>query len=189
MNMRFLVIPATAVLAGLAGGLAPRLLTAQKSSGDRYDTIRATRIELVDESGKVRAFIGMDRERDTALVFVDDQKRERAIFGVWYGSSSPKVVMRGGDGKDRIIFNLSARVDDRPTIFLRDHDSTRVSLGFDENDAPDPKDEDWAIRFSPPHSYQHELASIGINRDPHDDKMKGFVFVKGKDGQAWYQPK
>jgi len=189
MNIRRLVVPATAFLAALAGGVVSRLLTTEPVSASRYGTIRATRFELVDESGRTRAFIGTDSERDTALVFLDDQRRERAIVGVWYGSYSPRLVMRGGDGKDRVIVHLSPRVDDRPTIFLRDHDSTRVSLGFDENDAPDPKDEDWAIRFSPPHSYQHDLAAVGVQRDPHDDKMHGYVVVKGKDGQAWYEPK
>jgi len=189
MNMRFLMMLVTALLAGLAGGLSSRLLTPQKSSDDHYGILRANRIELVDDSGRTKAFIGTDKERDTALVFLDDQHRERAVFGVGIGSYGPTLVMRGGDGEDRVIFRLSPRVDDRPTIFLRDHDTTRVSLGFDENDAPSPKDDLWALRFSPPHSDgQHNWAGIGFNRDS-GDKMEGFVFVKGKDGQKWYAPK
>ena len=31
--------------------------------------------------------------------------------------------------------------------FLRDHDATRIGMGFDKNDAPDPKDEDGRSVF------------------------------------------
>ena len=189
MNMRFFVIPVTALLAALAGGVVSHLLTNERLPELGNGTIRPTRIELVDEFGRIKAFIGTDRHGNTGLVFLDGQQRERAVFGVEYGSYQPTLVMRGGDGGDRVIFRLSPRVDDRPTILLRDHDSTRVQLGFDENDAPGPKDEDWAIRFSPPHSSQHDLAAVGVQRDPHDDKMYGYVVAKNKDGQTWYEPK
>jgi hypothetical protein len=188
MNMRYPTMLVTALLAGLAGGLAPRLLTVPKPSGNRYGTIRATRIELVDESGRVRAFIGTDKGRDTALVFVDDQKRERAVFGLWYGSSIPTLVMRGGDGEDRVTFRLSPRVDERPVILLRDHERTRVHLGFYENDAPGPQDEEWAIRFCAPYGFEGTLAAVGVQRDPHRDEAYGYVGIR-KDSQTWHELK
>jgi hypothetical protein len=60
-----LVLPATAFLAALAGGVVSRLLT--NATASAYGTIRATRFELVDEAGKATAFIGADSERDTHL--------------------------------------------------------------------------------------------------------------------------
>jgi hypothetical protein len=131
-----------------------------------------------------KAFIGTDSERDTALVFLDDRGRERAKFGLWYGAYIPTLVMKGGDGEDRVIFRLSPRVGvkDRPMILLRDHEGTRVHLGFVENDAPDPKDEDWGTWFYPPHNAERSLAGVGIRRDYTDDKIKGYVFPTVKDG-------
>ena len=184
MNVRSLVVYVTAFVAGLAGGWTSRLLPIK-----HYAPIQATRIELVDESGRTRAFIGTDSERDTAVVFLDDQKRERAIFGVWDSSYSPKMVMKGGDGKERVVFHLS-NVDDRPMILLGDHERTRVRLGFFPNDAPSAKDEDWGLTFYKPHDFFHNrLAGIGMHRDWNDDKMFGSVYVEGKDGQIWYEPK
>ena len=114
--------------------------------------------------------------------------RERAKFGVWPSSYTPKMVMTGEDGKERVSFHLS-HVDDRPMILLQDHQTTRVHLGFFQNDAPSPKDEDWGIRFYDPHGYENSLAAMGMRRDWNDDKMHGFVFAQGKDGQKWVEPK
>jgi hypothetical protein len=72
-------------------------------------------------------------------------------------------------------------------ILLGDHERTRVHGGFFENDAPGPKDEDWGIRFYEPHN-QGTFATLGMRRDWNDDKMTGFVYVKGKDDQRWSQP-
>ncbi|HKA00039.1 MAG TPA: hypothetical protein VKE70_26190 [Candidatus Solibacter sp.] len=176
-----------AFLAGLAGGLTSRVLTPDRTNL-RVGTVRARRIELVDVTGKVTAFIGTDDQRDTAIVFLDEKMRERAKFGVWSGSYAPKMIMTGADGKERVAFHLS-RLDDRPIILLRDHQRTRVYLGFFQNDVPGPKDEDWGIRFYDPHGYENSLAAIGMRRDWNDDKMHGFVFVQGKDGQPWSEPK
>jgi hypothetical protein len=185
MNVGFPVVIVTAAFAGLTGGLTSRFLTTEKLFG--YGPIRATRIELVDDSGRTVVFIGTDKQKDTALVFLDDKNRERAKFGVWPGSYTPKFVMTGEDGSDRVAFYLS-RVDDRPTILLRDHESTRIHLGFAANDAPSPMDEDWGIRFYGPHSAD-VLTAIGIRRDWNDNKMQGFVFAKGKADQTIYEPK
>jgi hypothetical protein len=187
MNLRFPVVIATAAFAGLIGGLASRLLTLPNLS-ERYGPIRATRIELVDNSGRTIAFIGTDKQQDTALVFLDEKNRERAKFGVWQSSYTPKMVMTGGDGNERVVFHLSA-VDDRPMILLRDHERTRVYLGFYQNDAPSPMEEDWGIRFYGPHLWEDSLAAVGMRRDWNDDKMQGFVFAKGKEGQKFFEPK
>ena len=98
------------------------------------------------------------------------------------------MVMTGGDGNERVVFHLS-HVDDRPMILLRDHERTRIHLGFYQNDAPSPMDEDWGIRFYEPHHYEDSLAAVGMRRDWNDNKMQGFVFAKGKEGQKFLEPK
>jgi hypothetical protein len=140
----------------------------------------------VDEAGKTRAFIGTDNEQDTALVFLDDHDRERAKIGVWPGSYSPKLVMRGEDGKERILFHLSA-VDDRPMILLGDHERTRVHLGYHQNDTATP-DESWSLAFYDPHTDEIPLSEGGMFQDYKSKRMAGFFYFKGKDG-SFHEPK
>jgi hypothetical protein len=182
LNTAVLIL--VALSAGFVGGLAGSRF---KLNSLAEGVVRATRIEIVDELGRTKAFIGTDGQQHTALVFVDDKKRERAKFGVWSGSYTPTLVMTGADGNDRLAFNLG-RMDERPMITLRDHERARVSLGFYQNDAPSPKDEGWGIRFYDPHEWDESLAAMGMGRDWNDGKMTGFVFVRGKDKQTWSMP-
>jgi hypothetical protein len=68
-----LAITALAFFAGLAGGLTSRLLTPDRTAL-RVGTVRARRIEWINVTGKVSAFIGTDDQRDTAIV-LDEKMR------------------------------------------------------------------------------------------------------------------
>jgi hypothetical protein len=186
MGTHFTAVLVAGFLAGLAGGVTSHFLTPEKWSGPGRGPIRATRIELVDEAGKTKAFLGVDTEQDTALVFLDDHNRERAKFGVWLSSYSPKFVMRGEDGKERIQFHLSA-VDDRPMILLGDHEHTRVHLGYHQNDTGTP-DESWSLAFYDPHIEGIPLSEGGVFQDYKSKRMAGFFYFKGKDG-GLHEPK
>ena len=191
MNMRFPAVLVVGFVAGLTGGVASHYLTPEKRSELRPGPIRATRIELVDEAGKTRAFLGTDDEQDTALVFLDDHSRERAKFGVWPNVYSPKLVMRGEDGMERIRFHLT-QVDDRPIIILGDHEHSRVELGYHQNDTLTP-DEAWSLVFYGPHGddkpvYGNPLIESGISQDYKTKQMGGFFYFRGKDGSL-HEPK
>jgi len=179
MNVRIPTLLAASFLAGLAGGLASHFLTPEKRLDLRQGSIRATRFELVDEAGSTRAFIGTDNEHDTALVFLDDRGRERAKIGLWPSSFTPKLVMRGEDGKDRIRFHLSA-VDERAMILLGDHERTRVHLGYHQNDTGT-QDESWSLAFYDPHD-EIALSEGGLYQDYRTKKVTGFFYFKRKDG-------
>ena len=179
MNMRFPVVLVIGFVAGLIGGVASHFSLPERQSNLRPGTIRATRIELVDKAGRIRAFIGTDSQEDTALVFLDDQNRERAEIGVWPNTYSPKLVMTGEDGKDRIRFHLSA-VDDRPIIMLGDHERNRVELGYHQNDTATP-DEAWSLVFYGPLS-DDLLSEGGIFQDFNSKQLGGFFYFRGKDG-------
>jgi hypothetical protein len=185
MNVRLLAVLIVGFVAGLAGGITSQFVNPEKWGNMRPGPIRATRIELVDEAGKVRAFIGTDNERDTALVFLDDQNRERAKFGVWPNVYSPKLVMSGEDGKDRIRFHLTA-VDERPIIILGDHERGRVSLGYHENDTATP-DESWTLAFYPPHNPSNDqaLTETGISQDYKSKQTFGFLYLFRKDRRLY----
>jgi hypothetical protein len=190
MNMRLPGVLVACFVAGLMGGLVPHFFTPEKRSELHPGLIRATRIELVDEAGKIRAFLGADIERDTALVFLDDHSQERAKFGVWANVYFPKFVMRGEDGKERIRFHLSA-VDDRPIMVLGDHERNRIELGYHQNDTVT-TDEAWSLVFYAPHSdkpfYGNPLSETGIFQDYKSKQMGAFFYFRGKDGSL-HEPK
>jgi len=180
MTMHLPVVLVAGFLAGISGGVTSHFITPERQSDLRQGPIRATRIELVDEAGKTKAFIGDDKEQDTALVFLDDHYRERMKIGVWPNSYSPKLVMRGNDGKERVRFHLSV-VDDRPIIVLGDHEHSRLALGYHQNDTLTP-DEAWSLAFYGPHGDGDPLSENGIFQDYHSKKMAGFFYFRGKDG-------
>jgi len=177
--MRLPIVLVVGFLAGSAGGITSHLLTTSRS-GDLRE-LRATRIELVDGKGKTTAFIGTDSEHDTALVFLDDHNRERMKIGVWPSSYTPTLVMAGDDGQERIAFHLSV-VDDRPMILLRDHERTRVHLGYYQNDTGTP-DENWGLAFFGPHDDSVPLLESGIFQDYKSKKLGGFLYFLEKDGR------
>src|ERR1700679_4217627 len=63
MNIRFPAVLVFGFVAGLTGGVASHFLTPEKRSDLRPGPLRARRIELVDEAGKTRAFLGTDMNR------------------------------------------------------------------------------------------------------------------------------
>jgi len=74
MQIRSLALPTMAFLAGLAGGLTSRV-QAPRRADLRLGTLQARRIELIDATGRVTAFIGTDDQQDTAIVFLDHDTR------------------------------------------------------------------------------------------------------------------
>jgi hypothetical protein len=186
MHTRTLATLIAAFFAGLAGGWVSRFV-APRGADIRLTTVKAERFELVDSNGKVVAFLGSGEHQDTGLIFLDEKMRQRAKFGVWADSGTPQMIMSGDDGKERFSIQMS-RLDDRPMIMLRDHERTRIRLGFEQNDVPGPKDENWALRFYRPDGSEEDLAGIGMYRDL-DDKMQGFTYARAKDGHKWSEPK
>lgn len=182
MNMRLPGVLVACFVAGLMGGVVSHFFTHEKRSELRPGPIRATRIELVDEAGKTRAFLGTDKDQDTALVFLDDHSQERGKFGIRPYSYSPTLLMRGEDGRERVRFGLTA-VDDRPIIILGDHERYRVLLDYHQNDTATP-DEAWTLAFYGPHDPNNDQALIesGITQDYKTKRVGGFTYFVGKDG-------
>jgi hypothetical protein len=184
MKWQFLVVPVVAFIAGLAGGWSSRFMkTEDLFELPSRQVVRAHRIELVDESGRTRAYIGSDGTSDAALVFVDDQKRERARFGLLHGPDVPMFEMRGwDDGGVRVGLYLTG-VEDRPLVQFNDRERTRMNLGFRSGgDVPSPQDENWGIWFYGPQGEYESLARMGIERDRRTQKPQGFVSARGMGG-------
>lgn len=156
-------------------------------------TVRSTRFELVDSSGKVSAFWGVDRGNNIVLAFIQpdsggtppserlNQPRQQMrltgqnpneAFAVGMMSTEvPFLNIAGKDGTSRALLYLTQQ--QKPLLNMADERrESRLELGFISNDAPGPEDDDWALRFREP-----DVAGIGSIKDPTDHKYRGYLLV------------
>jgi hypothetical protein len=176
---------------GVIGGYTYSHLHAPQAPG--IPTIRASRFELTDSTGKVVAFWGTDRGNNTVLAFLQTPATENGsaelklpaeqtrftgqnpneAFAVGILSTqAPFMNILGRDGNTRALLYLTQQ--QKPIFNMADerHES-RLELGFISNDAPSPADDDWALRFRAP-----DVAGIGSMKDPVDHKYRGYLSVE-----------
>lgn len=156
-------------------------------------TVRASRFELVDSTGKVLAFWGTDRGNNTVLAFLQKsttedgteevkpstqqtrftgQNRNEAFAFGMMSTQVPFMNILGKDGNSRASLYLTAQ--QKPILNMADErNESRLELGFISNDAPALEDDDWALRFRAP-----DVAGIGSMRDPSDHKYRGYLSVE-----------
>jgi len=100
--------------------------------------IQAEGFELVDESGKTRALLGVSKVGPTLALF-DQNAKASAGLGVSDvgipGASCPGFVLRDRNGMLRVRLNL--KESGEPVLALYDQNGkTRASLFMDESGAP-----------------------------------------------------
>lgn len=169
MKMRDILFLVIALASGYVGAYIQRLYQTPPLN----PVIRATRFELIGPSGKPVAYWGSDPEKNIVLAFNDGSNHPVARFGLRDDGStgSPFLDLVGKDGKFRARMQLGWR--DRPILAMSDEKwEGRVMLGFVENDAPNPDDSDWALRFRFP-----DDASIGVMRDARTGSVSGKIFI------------
>jgi hypothetical protein len=132
------------ILAGLIGGVAgaflllhqiqvPALVSRAIAAARSADVITASRIQLVDAGGKVRAELAMSLDGGPALFFYDSAGRNRMVLGLYspaegeapsvvlndpaqhaagifrlFGPRDTPVVVLKAQGRDRSIYGLNA---------------------------------------------------------------------------------
>jgi len=154
-------------------------------------TVRASRFELTDDTGRVVAFWGIDRGNNTVLAFlrkatqvgVSDglsdsftrftkQNSNEAFAVGLISTEAPFMNLLGDDGQSRAFLYLNSQ--QKPVFAMSDERfEGRLTLGFVNNDAPSPRDDEWALLFRGP-----DVAGIGSVKDPTDGKYRGYFSVK-----------
>ena len=148
------------------------------------EVVRASRFELVNESGKQIGSWGRDPGGQTVLTFVEKDGKEMAGFGL-RSDDSPFLDMAGRDGKVRLTLRLGAR--DKPLLGMSDEKwEGRVLLGFIEHDVASPRSDDWGLLFRAPGSFSG-LASIGVTSNPAGMRS-GLLSVLSRTGKRWSVP-
>ena len=181
-----------AVVAGFIGGTISthtRNVCAQQAGSG---LVRATRFELTNETGQTLAFWGLDDRKNTVLAFgrrdntmlgraslpgraTDDMrtyKDELAAIGMYY-YGTPFIELKGSDGESRAKLYMTEF--EKPMLFLRDQNTTRVSLGIDPSDTHEASDDDWSLSF-----YPNNRAAIGMVVDPRQKHLTGHLWLNDK---------
>ena len=181
---RFIPIP---LIAGLVGGVLAVRLFPPRVEAAEPNTVRATRFELVDKAGKVKAFLGYDGT-ESVIAFLNRDGKIRTKLGMSPDLGYQMLTFLGADGRSRV--SITTDTDGKPALNMGDENSeSRVLLGFVPNDAPSPKDDAWGLVFRQPGKFS-DWAHIGTLRDATSGKIHASISISREDGRIiWSAPK
>jgi hypothetical protein len=130
------------IAGGLIGGLASALLVLHVSqhglplrtalAAPAQNALVASRIELRDASGKVRAELAMSPEGGPGLFFFDSQGRNRLVLGLYSAGEyeAPSIVLNDPQQRAAGIFRLFGPRD-TPVFVLKSAGRDRSIYGLD----------------------------------------------------------
>lgn len=175
-----------ASFAGFLGGLAGARFVGTAAPSPVAQVVRARNFELLDESGAVISYWGIDEGQDVVLAFgghwadrpggrrrlpgnphlgLRDPQNQLASIGVV--DDFPLLQFRGEDGKPRARLLIS--MFGKPSLLMDDERGVRVALGIEQSDTPGPEDNDWSLLFKP------DMAWIGMRSFTE----KGHTYLRG----------
>ncbi len=186
MKQVLLIVVAASV--GFAGGIVGARMFPSQTGQTPARVLRAHSFELVNDSGQVVSFWGIDKGKQVVLAFgnshqktdvkdpippeegLDEPSHQRTAIGL-LGDGSPFLALQARDGKPRERLSLTEY--DKPILLMDDETGVRVSLGLAQSDTPGPRDNDWSLDFYP------RRASIGMYNIHEGDQVyvRGFVSV------------
>jgi hypothetical protein len=132
-----------AVLGGLIGGiagaglaihLAPGATAVQPVPAHPQAIVSASRIELRDTDGRVRAELAMSADGGPALFFFDAAGRNRMVMGLYSPAEgeAPSLVLNDAQQRAAGIFRLFGTLD-TPVVVLKSHGRDRSVYGLNPN--------------------------------------------------------
>ena len=191
--MRQALLVVSALVAGFVGGLLGGRLTRPRDQSAREPVIRARRFELLDETGKIVSYWGIDKDNGAMLAFgsywtsdnagrsggrrnlsPDDPRNQRAVLGVL--ADSPFLDLRDASGRTRMRLGLS--IYEKPILWMADETArSKLWLGIRQSDTGGLGDNDWALSFG-------DSASIGMATEVRDGKKHVLGFLNVDRGRA-----
>jgi len=186
-----------AAIAGYAGGLVsgwpPRVRAAKGG------TIRATRFELVDSSGKVLSYWGFDPVYRGRLVLAFNARKggELAGYGVDVGGPGSTIdlsflTLGGWPLRERAGLWATSH---GATLTIHDGKwSPRVKLGFcgGSDDSTAPLRDRWCFDIFPSladmGTRRGPAVSMGYWKDPSGPSWRGWGLVTDSSGKEWKAP-
>jgi hypothetical protein len=176
------------VASGFGGGMLS--MKSHVVEAADHQTIRATRFELVDASGKSIAFWGTDQDDQLIIAFTGGTQSELAAFGLLSGLNGG-LRISGIDATPRAT--LLVGYHERPSLSLYDEKGRgRVGLGFVTSHTPGPEEvahDAWALEFYATGQHGHrEQAAIGYSKAASGLGWDGSIFLEDSKGKTWKAP-
>ena len=169
--MKALYICVAALVAGFLGGILGARVVLSREAQAPARLLRARGFELVDESGQVISYWGIDKANYAVLAFGNHwppelakgqphptvQQSENQMLSLGVHGDGPFFAMRAPDGKPRVRLytDFSSK---KPLLMMDDESGPRISLGTVLSDTAGGPENDWALQFDP------DRASIGMYR-------------------------
>ncbi len=149
--------------------------------------IQAERIELIDNNGKLLAYLGTGDGQKPILRFLNSKRNEAATLGLTQ-TDSPFLNMLGTDSKIRLTLRVEG-LGDRPILAMSDNKwEGRVMLGFIQSDVPSTSDDDWGLVFRAPQG-NTAIADLVMIRDALSGRISGKLALLDKNGKVLVMPK
>jgi hypothetical protein len=201
--MRQSALIAAALLAGFVGGIIGTRVTRTREPEHPEQVVRARSFELVDETGAVISYWGIDKGENVVLAFgghwADRPGGRRPLRGdphlglrdprnqlasIEVVGDFPLLQFRGEDGRPRARLLVSTYA--KPMLLMDDEAGVRVALGVDQTDTPGPEDNDWALVFQPERVW---LGMSSVREAGQTYVQGGFTVNKDKVKYPYQQPK
>jgi hypothetical protein len=148
--------------------------------GDQTKTIRARRVEIVNEQGQVQTVLTITQEQ-AVMVLTDPGRNAKAMIGV--GKEGPHIILTRPDGNVALRLGVSEKGD--PTISLSDAKQQPVVMLSltGNNPALDFRDQQGMVRLS-----LNVLASgtpFITCHDPQGTRRVSLSTIEGPNGHAF----
>jgi len=130
------------ILAGLIGGVAGAYLllslgrshtglSPAAAASRTQDVVSASRIQLLDTGGKIRAELAMSGDGGPALFFYDSAGKNRMVLGLYSAAEgeAPSVVLNDPQQRAAGIFRLFG-AHDTPVVVLKNQGRDRSIYGL-----------------------------------------------------------
>ena len=184
--MESLRVMAVGLIAGFLGGMLSSKLATVRPVQAESSSVRAQRFELVDEAGKLISGWGRNDGND-ALIFFDEQGRQRAVFGFSRSPQSHMLIFRGADFRLRVALTTDLR--GKSALNLGDEElESRILLGFLPDDSPSLNSDAWGLVL-PKNGVLSSWAGIGVSKDPVSGTQRAYISVLGSNGKMWHAPR
>jgi hypothetical protein len=174
-----------AFAAGGSGGLIPRVFHLERVAAAPLQSIRSTRFELVDTSGRTKAILESGNGASAKLIFFEDTMKTALELGL-NSSGRPFVQINGPDGRMRATLKLIEG--DKPMLLMGDDTwNQRLQLGATQPDATGSGSDVWALLLGNPID-RDLLAAVGMNTSGGRGAGIGSISIRGSDGKRWHAP-
>jgi hypothetical protein len=167
--------------AGFIGAATSNFLGMNSVRAASSQIVRGSRIELVDEAGKLGALLDFDPAKRPRLRIFSNDNTSAIEMGV--AGNEPFVVLNGRDGRQRVALRI--RRTGKPVFQMGDLESqSKIVLGSVEADAPSPDQDTWALEFNKAVPFR-PVAGINMSVAKPGQKWRGSVFIVDSDGRLW----